>query len=171
MLCNIERNMTAFLSLRKNILANYTIYTSTYIMLLMRSCPLRGKWEGVGPWKLRLFGPCEMASSHLGEIFRGQPLPTCPHQKHYVQDYINQRSIGNFMYMTFCILYSVFCIRCFLLVDVVSFMYMSSGSTPSNGLTFFAYSRWKLNKFKHMLSIICRNQNNCSNFKLALSIC
>ncbi len=22
-----------------------------------------GKWEGVGPWKSRLFGPCEMASS------------------------------------------------------------------------------------------------------------
>ncbi len=36
---------------------------------LMRANPFRGqihnlgKWEGVGPWKLRLFGPCEIASN------------------------------------------------------------------------------------------------------------
>jgi hypothetical protein len=40
----------------------------------------------------------------------------------------------------------------------------------SIGLTFLAYAQCNLNKFKRMLSIICRNKKNCSNFKLTLSI-
>jgi hypothetical protein len=43
------------------------IYTAPRIMFWMRATrayPLRGEWEGVGPWNSRVFGPCEMASSY-----------------------------------------------------------------------------------------------------------
>ncbi len=30
-------------------------YTAPYIIFLMHADPLRGKWEGAGPWKSRLF--------------------------------------------------------------------------------------------------------------------
>jgi len=49
------------------------IYTAQYverkINLLLRSgfdageCLYTGKWEGVEPWKSRIFRPCEMAAS------------------------------------------------------------------------------------------------------------
>ncbi len=73
-----------------------------------------GEWEGVGLWKSRLFGPCEMALSRQASAIWGpkkswfpgpNPLPLAqvmdlPTSKHYVQGRINQRSIGSFMYMS-----------------------------------------------------------------------
>jgi hypothetical protein len=40
------------------------IYTAPYVMCLIRADPLyEGKWEGIEPWKSRLFGLREMASA------------------------------------------------------------------------------------------------------------
>jgi hypothetical protein len=56
-----------------------------------------GKWEGVGPWKSRLFWALQVP-------FQGQSPPTCPsngccpHQKHYALGFINHICIGGFMY-------------------------------------------------------------------------
>jgi hypothetical protein len=67
------------------------------------------KWEGVGPWKSRLFGALWNDMEPLGKcqlgpkkvrISRAHPTPTCPHQKCSVQGCINQRSIGSLMYLS-----------------------------------------------------------------------
>jgi hypothetical protein len=54
--------------LLKEIIAIYApmIYMALCIRFLMRAEQIHyeGKWEGVGPWKSRLFWSCEMASSH-----------------------------------------------------------------------------------------------------------
>jgi hypothetical protein len=75
----------------------------------------------VGPGNGDFFGPCETASSRKASAIWGpkrSPFPgpnplqlskwICLHQKHYMQGRVSQRSIGSFMYMNFCILYSVF---------------------------------------------------------------
>ncbi len=72
------------------------IYTASCVMLLMRAAFIsRASGRGLGPWKSRVFGPCEMAS---------RPPPTCPcngccpHRKHYTQGRINHRCIDGFKY-------------------------------------------------------------------------
>ncbi len=86
------------------------IYTAPCIMFWMRAYPVRGKWEGVGPWHSRVFwalwngiepiGECHLGPKKLDNS-RAQPPPTspckywkCTHQKHYAQGCINHRFIG-----------------------------------------------------------------------------
>jgi hypothetical protein len=71
--------------------------------------------RGLGPGNRDFSGPCEMASSCHGSANRGPkksrfqgPTPShlpkkwiCPHQNHYVHGRINERSIGNFMNISF----------------------------------------------------------------------
>ncbi len=87
-------------------------------MCLMRTDPLRGQvgggwalWNGIkllgechlGPKKSRYPGPA--APSHLPKQW------ICPHQKHYIQGRINQRSKGCFC-IQHSVFYSVFCSVC-----------------------------------------------------------
>ncbi len=45
------------------LLYTYDLYGPVRNAFDAGSIHFAGKWEGVGPWKSRLFGPCEMASS------------------------------------------------------------------------------------------------------------
>ena len=69
------------------------------------------KWEGVGPWKSRLFwspngtrltARCHFTGLKKVSISRAQSPPTCPrngccpHQKHYAQGRINHRCINSY---------------------------------------------------------------------------
>ncbi len=99
------------------------IDTAPYVMLLMQTNPLLGaSGRGLGPGNRDFFGPCEMASSirqvpffgaQKSQDFQGQTyLPLAqvinlPASK-AVSTGPNQRSTGSFMYMSFCILFSVF---------------------------------------------------------------
>ncbi len=134
MLCNIERNRTAFLSLRKNLLVIYgpLIYTSPYVMLLMRANPLReqvgGGWARgneplgechLGPKKSRFPGPNPLSLAQVMGLPASKALRTGPYQS-VVH--------GSFMYMSFCIPYSVFSTGTWWVLCT-----WVSGPTPSNG--------------------------------------
>ncbi len=63
------------------------IYTVLCIMFWMRAYPFLGKWEGVGPWKSRVFwapngtllsARCYFTGPKKLSISRAQPPPTCP---------------------------------------------------------------------------------------------
>jgi hypothetical protein len=80
-------------------------YTAPYVIFDAGSIHYLGKWEGVGPWKSRVFlGPVKRHRADRRGPFGAQPLPTCrsngcfPHQKHYARGRINHRCIGGFMY-------------------------------------------------------------------------
>jgi hypothetical protein len=89
-------------------------YMALYIILLMQANPLRRQVGGGGSWKSRLFWAFEMASSPQANAIWGPKQSQFPgpnalplaqvsvrlHQKHYVQDRINQGSTGSFMYMS-----------------------------------------------------------------------
>jgi hypothetical protein len=98
------------------------IYPAPYVMLLMQADTLRGQVGGVlGPGNQDFLGPVKRHRA-IRQVPFGAPkrlrfsgpnsLPFA--QKQYVQGCINQRSIGSFMYMSFCILCSVFCILYFV---------------------------------------------------------
>ncbi len=46
-------------------------YMAPFVMFWMREIHYEGKWRGLGPGNQDLFGPCEMASSRLGECHLG----------------------------------------------------------------------------------------------------
>jgi hypothetical protein len=50
-----------------------TIYTAPCVLLLMRAAAItyEGKWEGVGPWKSRLFGALWNGTEPIGECHLG----------------------------------------------------------------------------------------------------
>jgi hypothetical protein len=95
-------------------------------MLLMRANPLRGQLEGGWELEIQTFlGPVKWHRTVLGECHFGPKKVMVPGPNHLpldqVMDFsisktlrtwpcINQRSIGSFMFMSFCILGSVFCI-------------------------------------------------------------
>ncbi len=46
-----------------NDLCTYDLYSPEHNVLDYLHIHYEGKWEGFGPWNLRVFGPCEMALS------------------------------------------------------------------------------------------------------------
>jgi hypothetical protein len=78
------------------------IYAAQFVMLLMRANPLRGQVGGGWALEIETFLGLVDGIELLGECHLGpKKVEICPHQKHYVQGCINQRSIGSFMYMSF----------------------------------------------------------------------
>jgi hypothetical protein len=79
-------------------------------MLLMQANRYLGRWEGVGPWKLRLFWAPNGIRLKARCHFKGPkksgflgPSPShwpswwiCPHQKYYIQGHISHRSIKSY---------------------------------------------------------------------------
>jgi len=91
-----------------------------HVMLLMRATPLRGQVEGVGPWKSKLFF---LGLVKWHRAVRQMPFGAQKSQKHYVQGRINQRLIGSFMYMSFCVMCYVFCDLCCAFCILYSVVY------------------------------------------------
>ena len=65
------------------------IYMAPYVMCLMGANPLQGPWKGWAQKSRNFHGPTLLMAQVMD----------FSHQTHYIQGRINQRSIGNFMYM------------------------------------------------------------------------
>ncbi len=89
----------------------YDVYSSVRNAFDTGSIHYMGKWEGVGPWKSRLFwapngtrlrARCHFIGRKKESISRAQPPPSCPrngccpHQKNYAQGRINHRCINSY---------------------------------------------------------------------------
>ncbi len=89
----------------------YNLYSPVRNAFDTGSIHYRGKWEGVGPYKSRLFwvpngtrlrARCHFTGRKQESISRAQPPPICPrngccpHQKNYAQGRINHRCINSY---------------------------------------------------------------------------